>query len=461
MRYDAVIIGAGLSGLSSAIRLAHFGRRVRIFERHVLPGGLNSWYRRQGMNLDVGLHALTNFQPSTNRNAPLNKLWRQLRLRPEALDLCPQNFSLIEFPRHTCRFTNDFSLLTSEIAREFPDDQEAFSRLLARIDEWDAFRPDAVWTSSREICRELGVPRHLQDFLLLPCMFYGSPDAGDMDFSQFCILFQSIFREGLARPRLGIRPLLDALLERLHETGAEISLGLGVKQILVQNGQACGVVDDHGDMWEANAVLSCAGACETAALCPDFSTKLSEAPAGQLAFVECLYQLDRAPAALGLDWSLLFASETDEFDFRPPHASIGYDSVLLCAPGNYQGCQDTPAANVLRLTRLASPDWWLGADETSYREEKQRVLEEQLGWLDARWPGLRTAVRQMSMATPRTILRFTGHVNGAIYGSHTKWRDGLTDIGNLFLIGTDQGYLGIVGAMLSGTVITNRHLLRQ
>lgn len=89
------------------------------------------------------------------------------------------------------------------------------------------------------------------------------------------------------------------------------------------------------------------------------------------------------------------------------------------------------------------------------------MLEEQLGWLDARWPGLRTAVRQMSMATPRTILRFTGHVNGAIYGSHTKWRDGLTDIGNLFLIGTDQGYLGIVGAMLSGTVITNRHLLRQ
>lgn len=37
--YDAVIIGAGMSGLAAGIRLAHFGKKVCIFERHNAPGG--------------------------------------------------------------------------------------------------------------------------------------------------------------------------------------------------------------------------------------------------------------------------------------------------------------------------------------------------------------------------------------------------------------------------------------
>jgi hypothetical protein len=64
------------------------------------------------------------------------------------------------------------------------------------------------------------------------------------------------------------------------------------------------------------------------------------------------------------------------------------------------------------------------------------------------------------MFTPRTIERFTGHLNGAIYGSPDKRRAGTTSLANLFICGTDQGFLGIVGALLSGVSIANAHLLR-
>ena len=64
------------------------------------------------------------------------------------------------------------------------------------------------------------------------------------------------------------------------------------------------------------------------------------------------------------------------------------------------------------------------------------------------------------MFTPRTIRRYTGHANGAIYGSPEKRRDGTTGLENLFLCGTDQGFLGIVGSLLSGVSIANAHLLR-
>ena len=66
--YDTIIIGAGMSGLAAGIRLAHFGKRVCILERHSAIGGLNSFYRQRGRTYDVGLHAVTSQQP---RNMPL------------------------------------------------------------------------------------------------------------------------------------------------------------------------------------------------------------------------------------------------------------------------------------------------------------------------------------------------------------------------------------------------------
>ena len=90
MHYDVLIIGAGMSGLAAGIRLAHFGRRVCILERHSTIGGMNSFYRQRGRNYDVGLHAVTNYTPKGTRRGPLARLLRQLRLAWDELALSPQ-----------------------------------------------------------------------------------------------------------------------------------------------------------------------------------------------------------------------------------------------------------------------------------------------------------------------------------------------------------------------------------
>lgn len=63
------------------------------------------------------------------------------------------------------------------------------------------------------------------------------------------------------------------------------------------------------------------------------------------------------------------------------------------------------------------------------------------------------------MFTPLTIRRFTWHDNGAVYGAPEKRFDGSTHLGNLFLCGTDQGYVGIIGSIVSGIAMANRHCL--
>ena len=61
--------------------------------------------------------------------------------------------------------------------------------------------------------------------------------------------------------------------------------------------------------------------------------------------------------------------------------------------------------------------------------------------------------------TPLTIARFSRHLGGAVYGSPQKLKNGLTPLANLFLCGTDQGFLGIIGSMLSGISIANMYCL--
>jgi hypothetical protein len=118
--YDAVIIGAGMSGLAAAVRLGMFGRKVLVLERHNAPGGLNSFYARGKRKYDVGLHALTNWVPEGAKGAPLVKLMRQLRIRREELDLCPQLGSRVTMAGKNLRLNNDYEALLADVDREFP-----------------------------------------------------------------------------------------------------------------------------------------------------------------------------------------------------------------------------------------------------------------------------------------------------------------------------------------------------
>ena len=54
-----VIVGAGLGGLSAALRLAGAGRKVTVIERELVPGGRNGLLVRDGYSFDTGPTVLT------------------------------------------------------------------------------------------------------------------------------------------------------------------------------------------------------------------------------------------------------------------------------------------------------------------------------------------------------------------------------------------------------------------
>jgi phytoene dehydrogenase-like protein len=461
--YDTIIIGAGMSGLAAGIRLAHFDQRVCILERHYTIGGLNSFYRLGGRDYDVGLHAVTNFARKGERRGPLAKLLRQLRFRWEDFQLAEQMGSSIRFPDVWLDFSNDIELLESEIADKFPGQVDGFRSLCESLLDYDDMDGDhpSFMRSAREVVSENITDPLLVEMLLCPLMWYGNARQDDMDFGQFCIMFRACYQEGFGRPFKGVRLILKNLVRKFRGLGGELKLRSGVSKIHVQNGRATGVVLDDGTELEGKRILSSAGNLETLRLCDDV-TEVDVARAGQLSFIESISILDRKPTEIGFDRTIVFYNDSDRFHWRRPDRELcDQRTGVICSPNNY--CYDPEQGElpdgVIRITTLANHDRWCGLPENRYRAEKVAQYDASVASAVRFMPDFRRHVIDTDVFTPKTIRRFTWHDNGAVYGAPDKRLDGTTHLPNVFLCGTDQGFVGIVGAIVSGISMANRHCL--
>lgn len=458
MKYDTVIIGAGMSGLSAGVRLAYYEKKVCILERHTTIGGLNSFYRLRRRNYDVGLHAITNYAEPGTKQGPLSKLLRQLRLTWEDFDLRPQLRSSIVFPDCTLFFTNQFNFLTEQIAAAFPAQIDGFRRLVQRIADHDALNLERTVVSARQVVSEYIRDPLLVDMLFCPLMFYGSATPRDMDFNQFVIMFKSIFHEGFGRPFDGIRLILKKLVKHFRSFGGDLRLRAGVSQIQHRDGRATCVTLDDGTQIEADNVLSSAGVAETLRLI-DPDNPPVKAPPGDISFVESISVLDCPPAELGHRDTIVFYSDSPQFHYERPEVPVDLRSGIICSPNNFDYSEPLEDGRI-RITALANPHYWMSLPDDQYVAEKQSWNDRIVASALRHMPDFRGRVIDTDVFTPRTIRRFTGHLNGCVYGAPEKWVNGQTPLSNLFLCGTDQGFLGIVGAMLSGITIANRHLLK-
>ncbi|MDO4629212.1 MAG: NAD(P)-binding protein [Planctomycetia bacterium] len=461
--YDTIIIGAGMSGLSAGCRLAHYDKKVCILEKHSLIGGLNSFYRQNGRNLDVGLHAVTNYAEKGVKRGPLGRLLSQLRLKWDELALVPQLGSKIQFPDVTLKFTNNFSCFEEQVAQFFPKEIDGLRQLVSKLVSYDQMGDFPAEISAREVVSSCIHDPKLVEMIFCPLMYYGSARQQDMDFNQFSIMFRSIFLEGFARPWEGVRLLLKTLLERFRKAGGELRLKAGVKKLLFDSAQTvCGVILDDGTELRAKTVLSSAGQRETLRLCEDClddKSLLDECKPGELAFVETISVLDRQPKNFGHEDTIVFFNDSENFDYRKPDDFCDLRSGVICSPNNF-AYSEPLKEGVVRITALANYDRWNALPREEYLNQKSIWYQKITETASRVIPDFRSYMIDSDMFTPKTVYRFTGHENGAIYGAPNKNYAGTMPFKNLFVCGTDQGMVGIIGAIISGITVANRYLLK-
>lgn len=458
-KYDAIVIGAGMSGLAAGIRLAMFDKKVVILEKHSIPGGLNSYYQRRNFDkggirqFDVGLHALTNFIKKGEKGKPFSKLLKQLRLSYDDFKLCPQSYSKISFPEVELKFSNDFELLLNEVNEKFPHEIDQFNLLVEKVKSFNELDLTIGYSSSREVLKTILKDEMLIEMILCPLLIYGSAWEDDMDFAQFVIMFKSLYFEGFSRPEGGVRRIISLLMNKLQEVGGEVRFKAAVSEILTnKEGEAIGV-SIGGEELFAPVILSSIGYPETVRITP----RLEASPRlGAMTFLESIFVFDKKIPLEQNDSTIVFYNNAPKYSYRPATNFYDGTSAVVCFPDNYEPLV-RDGEGTIRITYMANYQQWRELARQPYDEMKDKVAESALALVNKLAPSFDGKLLFKDVFSPMTIERYTWHMNGTVYGSIDKTRDGRTPVKNLFIIGTDQGFLGIVGAMLSGISMANLH----
>jgi phytoene dehydrogenase-like protein len=461
-KFDAVVIGAGMSGLAAAIRLAMFDKKVVVLEKHIITGGLNSYYSRrvketkEMLDFDVGLHALTNFATRGEKRKPLTKLLKQLRIPYDSLQLKEQTHSLIKFKSADLKFSNDFDLLRSEIESVFPSEADNFNKFVAYVSDYNEVDLNATYIPAREVLATYFKEELLQEMLIAPLLIYGSAWESDMDFSQFVIMFKSIYMEGFSRPVGGVRTILELLEKRLEAVGGEIRFRSSVQSIEV-NGNVKGIYLKNGSFLETDTILSSAGYPETIAMVNENSG--IEPAIGNLSFMESIIVTKDKSFLKDFDATIVFYNDSDKYNYQKSVNEFDASSAVFCLPDNYER-DNLDGYGHIRVTYMANFNKWNELNKEDYKKIKGNVYDHALN-LSQSLVNKKIDVLYKDVFSPRTIKKYTSHFDGTVYGSTTKVRNGKSGIDGLYIIGTDQGFLGIVGSMLSGISMANLYGLME
>jgi phytoene dehydrogenase-like protein len=152
--YEVIVIGAGVSGMTTALLLAKAGVKVALVEAHTMAGGCAGFFKRDSFSFDVGATTFISFQPGGIGHKLISTLGithPPLR-RIREYQLC--------LPDRTVRIPIDWDDWIEEWSTSFPEvcpnPQVFFSKFsIIAQDYWRiASRlPSAPLTSVRDVCR--------------------------------------------------------------------------------------------------------------------------------------------------------------------------------------------------------------------------------------------------------------------------------------------------------------------
>ncbi len=115
---DAVIIGAGLAGLTAGALLSKQGHRVTVLERDIHPGGCAASFEKQGYRFAVGATVAMGLEPG----GLVRQIYERLDLKPEYHDVSPA--IRVHLPDRKVHISTTQSDWEAEILRAFPGQAE-------------------------------------------------------------------------------------------------------------------------------------------------------------------------------------------------------------------------------------------------------------------------------------------------------------------------------------------------
>ena len=498
-RFDAIVIGSGIGGLSAAAFLSKAGKRVLVLERHYTMGGFTHSFRRKAWEWDVGVHYVGEFhKEGTVANLLMNDIGGgRLEWAP-----LPETYDRFVFPDRQYDFVTGREAFVEELTRAFPTERDAITRYVELSDRVYAaamkfFQQKALprflaTVAEPFLCREflrysdqttLATLRRLTDDPKLIGVLtgqwgtYGLPP-GESSFGIHAIV-ASHYLDGAAYPVGGAGSIARSILPTIEGAGGRLLVHAEVEQVLIRGDRAIGVRMAGGQEILAPVVLSDAGVVNTFGKLVGDETRDRLGLGARLSQTTpsvshiCLYVgLNEPDESVGLeptnlwiysgyDHDRIVRAFRDEPDTPLPAIYMSFPSAKDPAWKARRG--DTATVDIISFVdyerfRPWEEKPWKKRGE-SYEELKARYSEQLLASLYEHVPQAKGKVAFSELSTPLSTRHFSNHLRGEIYGvSFTperfrlKWLAPRTPIRGLYLTGQDAVAHGVVGALYGGVV---------
>ncbi len=469
MKYDVIIIGAGLGGLECGVILSRQGMSVLVLEQQHQPGGCMQSYSRGGEMYDTGLH----YVGGLDEGQPLHQAFTYLGLLQlpwQRLD--PSGFDIITIADETLPMVEGYDAFRDAFADRFPHERAGLQTYVDML-------------------------RHTNETSLTPLLQPQQPHTMPADFTMGAyswmrqtfsdnllinFLAGNSLRMELRKDTLPLytfahcnapyitsswrlkghgNMLVQRLVDQIKANGGEVLCDNHVSELHTTNGHITTATCTGGAVYEATTYISSLHPATTVGLITDHDA-IKKTYRRRMTTLHNTYgfftvSLHLKPHTIPyMNHNRYIYSHANVWDIsQAPHSS---HAMLISCP--YSG---SPYATHLDL--LTPMTWdeclpWTGTTPghrgKDYTDFKRRKAEGMIDIASRYITGLKDAAEHVYTSTPLTYRDYNGAVDGNAYGIRKDCNDPLmtlltprTPLPNLLLTGQSLMVHGIQGTTMT------------
>ena len=490
MKYDLVVVGAGNGGLMAACRASQMGLKTLVIEKHNMPGGCATSFRRGRFEFEASLHELTDFGEGPARG-DLGRLFDELGIEldwlsiPDAYRIVVADDKGIEIDATVPHGREKF---ISYMETKCPGCTPALNRLFevcAEIDKGLAYigmsrgKPDpSVMRTEHgnfarlsgatvmDVWKAIELPKNCIDILSAYWPYQGA-DLDTLDAVRYLKMLDGYITNGAYMPKKRSHQISVAIEKRARQLGCDFWYNREVTKITTNNGSISGVVTADGQIVKTGAVISnvfpntvYSRLLDNPSLIPEYELKKANARNFGGRGFTILMGLDKSPEELGItDYAVFVSTSADSTVMYRNCFSRETNDNFAATCLNIVNPEASPEGTThFGITCLFTDEAWGDVTPENYAEEKRKYSLELIERYEKTMGiNIRDSIEEIVIATPITYARYLGSPQGAIYGYYADRWDGM--MARLFSSGTEEtipglGFVGSHGVRLSGFLPT-------
>ncbi len=513
--YDAVVIGSGISGLTTAALLARTNDwKVLVLEQHFTVGGCSHTFEKHGLEYDVGVHYVGGHV--WERASALRSVFdyaTEERLKWSKLDDV-YDIAVVEGKRYPIRSTR--AAFVEDLTRWFPDAEDVVSvaKYFKRIDEaaatfqgfvthqiTHAYTPGFVdrfvtrgWLTNdfrkhasktvAQVLDECGVDNGtLRTVLTYLYGDYG-PEPSKASFVEHAVVVTH-YQDGSAYPVGGSSQIAKSLIPTVVSRGGDVLARAPVHEIVVDGSKrvvGVRVGKEPGQLIKCSRVVSAIGAANSLKLLSHADDSsilkqrlkrldaLPDSPAHMMVFVELEGSKEDLDLPTSNMWILPNENVTKAADdyFRQQSTVVPTSFFSFPSAKDPDWSKRFPTRSVAEIVVETKYEWFKefeseksGRRSHVYEEEKKMFGDRLITMLVDAFPQLKGRIVSTDVGTPLSSQHFLASKHGVSYGVAAvpeRFDDGnwlmakADDVEGLVFTGQDTLSCGVMGAVMSSVV---------